>query len=196
MKKVLDVIVTIIVYPIIIIWKIYKYFTKKETLFVTFGQMLALFPGKIGIYLRRAYYRATLQKCGRNANIGFGTFFSHPSSEIGDNVYIGSGCIIGKSSIGSGSMIGSNVDILSGKHQHRRDDSGRLLGSEQGRFERIHIGSNSWIGNRSVIIANIGDRCTVGAGSVVPKVVGDDQIVVGNPARRIAAAPGSLVHKI
>jgi acetyltransferase-like isoleucine patch superfamily enzyme len=47
------------------------------------------------------------------------------------------------------------------------------------------IGSNCFIGARSIILAGIriGDHCVVGAGSVVIADVPSNSIVVGNPAR-------------
>jgi acetyltransferase-like isoleucine patch superfamily enzyme len=81
-------------------------------------------------------------------------------------------------------MIGSNVDILSSRHQHRRVN-GRILGSESGTFSVVEIGANTWIGNSAVIMASVGEGCVVGAGSVVVKRVRDGATVVGNPAREI-----------
>ena len=40
----------------------------------------------------------------------------------------------------------------------------------------------------------IGDRCVIGAGSVVTKDIPDDSIAVGNPARVIRRRDLSLIH--
>ncbi len=185
LKGLITLISRIVVMPLFLIWKIYYSYTGKETLFGTFSQMLSLFPGKIGVYIRRGFYRSALLECADDVDIGFGTFFPHPTVRIGKGVYIGSGCTIGMARIGDGVMIGSNVDILSGRRQHRRDQNDRILGSEEGIFEQIEIGSNTWIGNSAVVMANIGKRCTIGAGCVVVKDVSNGQTVVGNPAREI-----------
>ncbi|MCP5007919.1 MAG: acyltransferase, partial [Planctomycetes bacterium] len=50
-------------------------------------------------------------------------------------------------------------------------------------FEKISIGEDTWIGNGSVVMANIGKKCIVGAGSVVTKDVEEYSIVAGNPAK-------------
>lgn len=99
-------------------------------------------------------------------------------------MYIGTFCSLGKVTIGDSVMIGSNVDILSSRRQHRRVN-GRLLGSESGSFSMIEIGANTWIGNSAVIMASIGEGCIVGAGSVVVKRVRDGATVVGNPGREV-----------
>ncbi len=55
------------------------------------------------------------------------------------------------------------------------------------RFGPIEIGSNCFIGTRSVILpgVRIGDNCVVGAGSVVTREVPDNTVVAGAPARVI-----------
>jgi virginiamycin A acetyltransferase len=153
-------------------------------MFAGCSQFLSLFPGRTGSYLRRAFYRRTLLACADDAHIEFGTVLAHQEVSIGPGVYIGTFCSLGKVAIGENVMIGSNVDILSSRHQHRRVN-GRLLGSESGTFSMVEIGAETWIGNSAVIMASIGRGCVVGAGSVVVKSVRDGATVVGNPAREI-----------
>ena len=111
---------------------------------------------------------------------------AHREVSIGPGVYIGTFCSLGRVTIGENVMIGSNVDILSSRYQHRRVD-GQLLGSESGTFSTVEIGANTWIGNSAVIMASVGKGCVVGAGSVVVKPVRDGATVVGNPGREIVA---------
>ena len=54
-------------------------------------------------------------------------------------------------------------------------------------FERVTIGADSWIGNRSVVMADVGRRCVVGAGSVVTKALPDGSLAVGAPARPVGS---------
>lgn len=150
--------------------------------FVTWGMFLSLFPGVLGIYLRRGYYVMTLQKFGWDSSIGFGSWFSKQKACVESRVSIGSGCILGMCNIGEGTLIGSNVDILSGRHQH---GSMEIMGKSKDSmecFSPVSIGKNTWIGNRAVIMADVGDNSIVGAGSVVVHDVPANALVVGNPA--------------
>ena len=59
---------------------------------------------------------------------------------------------------------------------------------EQGWVSRpVEIGSDCWIGMGVCILpgARLGDRCIVGAGSVVTGELDPDSVAVGNPARVI-----------
>ncbi len=170
--------------PLLVAWRIGALRGRGPVLFASCSQVLSLFPGRTGSYLRRAFYRRTLLACADDAHIGFGTTLAHREVSIGRGVYIGTSCSLGKVTIGENAMIGSNVDILSSRHQHRRVD-GRLLGSESGSFSAVEIGANTWIGNSAVIMASVGEGCTVGAGTVVVKSVRDGATVVGNPGREI-----------
>ena len=50
-------------------------------------------------------------------------------------------------------------------------------------FKKITIGSNSWIGNGAVIMADLGVQNVVAAGSVVSSATNDYDILSGNPAQ-------------
>ena len=79
-------------------------------------------------------------------------------------------------------QISSHVEIPSGRHQHRRDQHSRFLESAAG---EVVIGSDCWIGASAVIMANVGDQSTIGAGSVVVKDIPARVIAVGVPAKPI-----------
>ena len=51
----------------------------------------------------------------------------------------------------------------------------------------ITIGNDVWVGGNATILpgVTIGDRCVIGAGSVVTKDVPPDSLAVGNPAKVI-----------
>jgi acetyltransferase-like isoleucine patch superfamily enzyme len=150
--------------------------------FVAGSEFLSLVPGKSGIYLRRAFYRMCLESCSSDCHIGFGTTVAHPEARIGKRVYIGNRCMIGMVRIDDDVVIGSNVDILSGRHQHSFDDPRRPIQEQGGSFRQIRLGRNSWVGNRSIIMADVGSDCVIGAGSVVVKAVPAGSVAVGNPA--------------
>jgi virginiamycin A acetyltransferase len=174
----------IVVGPLALAWWAYHAVTGRNTLFASIAQGLSLLPGRTGSYLRRGFYALTLAECGDDVHIEFGTLLNYPTTRIAKGVYIGTYCTLGMVSIGEGTMIGSNVDILSSRHQHRRE-GGRLLGAESGTFTTVRIGRNTWIGNSAIILANVGQDCTVGAGTVVVKDVDPGLTVVGNPARAV-----------
>jgi virginiamycin A acetyltransferase len=170
--------------PLLMAWYLAGLRGRSPFMFAGCSQLLSLFPGRTGSYLRRAFYRRTVLACADDAHIEFGTVLAHREVSIGSGVYIGTFCSLGKVTIGENVMIGSNVDILSSRHQHRRLN-GRLMGSESGTFSTVEIGADSWIGNSAVIMASVGRGCIVGAGSVVVKSVRDGATVVGNPAREV-----------
>jgi acetyltransferase-like isoleucine patch superfamily enzyme len=104
---------------------------------------------------------------------------------IGPYVYIGARCIVADSVIEKDVMIGSNVCVISGKATHdfsRVDIPMRLQGGDA---VPVRIGEDTWIGNNAIIMANIGKKCIIGAGSVVTKDIEDYSIAVGNPAKVI-----------
>lgn len=55
------------------------------------------------------------------------------------------------------------------------------------KYGRINVGAHSFIGARSVIMpgVSIGERCVIGAGSIVTKSIPDGMVAVGNPAKVI-----------
>src|SRR5206468_10298277 len=89
-----------------------------EGWFAGCAEMLSLVPGKPGIFVRRSFYRMTLDRCATDASLGFGTTLSHPDAELHAGVYVGLRCTIGKAVLERDVTVGSNVDILSGRRQH------------------------------------------------------------------------------
>jgi len=56
------------------------------------------------------------------------------------------------------------------------------LAQQGGSFSKVHIGRNCWIGNSTVIMADVGEGSVIGAGSVVVKAIPARCVAVGNPA--------------
>src|ERR1035438_3622039 len=142
-------------------------FGRLETIYLFWAQFCAAVPGLPGDYLRIAYYRLTLDECALESRIQFGSFFAHPQARVGQGVYIGSFCVLGRTAIGDRTQIASAVQILSGRRQHGRDGEGRMLGADTGVFETVVIGADCWIGAGSIVMAEVGTGTTIGAGSVV-----------------------------
>lgn len=183
MKKFFRFFAAIGIFPTIIIYGLLQWLLPKQRVFADLTQCLALLPGILGEYLRLAFFRGVLPRCGRNACIGFGTIFSHPTAEIGENVYVGPYCILGDVSLEDDVLLASGVSIANGTNQHffaRTDLPIRLQGGE---FPRITIGEDSWIGERAIVLANVGRHCVIGAGALVLESIPDYAIAVGVPAK-------------
>lgn len=163
-------------------------FGRVETMFALFAQAFAAAPGIPGDYLRIAYYKLTLDRCSLDSRIQFGSFFAHARAQVGRGVYIGSYCILGQAAIGDRTQIASGVQILSGRQQHRRDAEGRILGSDHGEFRPVPIGADCWIGAGAIVMADVGEGSTIGAGSIVVQPIPAHSIAAGNPARVVKAA--------
>jgi len=149
--------------------------------FLTCAQWLSLVPGLAGVMLRRGYYRLCLEQFATDCGVGFGTWFSHPQVRVAGGVDIGARCIPGMCEIGKNTLIGGNVDILSGRRQHHFDDPQREIRDQGGTFASVRIGRNVWIGNSTVVMADIGEGSVIGAGSVVVKPIPPGVVAAGNP---------------
>ena len=181
LQKTIFIICLIITSPLYLLYKV----TQSRELFAGQGQLLALVPGKIGSYLRVAYYCMTLECCSAKGYIGFGTFFAHPEAEIGTGYYIGAYNIIGMVKIGDHATIASHISILSGKNQHGYEEIGKPIQEQPGVFKKITIGENCWIGNGAIIMDDVGLQNVIAAGSVVTNATADYEILAGNPAKVI-----------
>jgi virginiamycin A acetyltransferase len=175
----------ICILPFFLSYKIKSLFIGEDRAFGLLSQKFSILPGLTGEYARKEIYRLTLNECAPDCTISFGTIFSHSDCTIREGVYIGANCMIGKADIGRNVLIGSNVDILSGKHQHSTEDADVPIRFQKGEFKKISIGEDTWIGNHSVIMDDIGVGCIIGAGSVITQPIGDYSIVAGNPAKII-----------
>jgi len=155
-----------------------------SVIFAFFAQLLALIPGILGSFCRAAFYKLTLQDCSIDSAIAFGSFFSRRRAIVGRNVSIGCYCIIGQARIGARTQIASHVEIP-GARQHSRDSHGRLSDSSAAPDTYVVIGEDCWIGAAAIILANVGSKSTIGAGSVVVKDIPSGVIAVGAPAKPI-----------
>jgi len=160
-------------------------FGRIRSVFSFGAQACALAPGPPGDYLRVAYYRLTLEECSPYSCIQFGSFFAHPNARVARGVYIGSYCVLGMTQIGERTQIASGVQILSGRRQHDRDADNRIMAAEPIGFMTVKIGADCWIGAGAIVMADVGDGTTLGAGSIVVGPVPADSVAVGNPARVI-----------
>lgn len=125
--------------------------------------------------------------CGKNVVINKPFFCDVGKNiSIGDNVFINYNCTILDMDIveiGSNTMLGPNVSIYT--PYHSLDYLSRR--KREGFTEPTKIGQDCWIGGGVIILSgvNIGDKCVIGAGSVVTKSTKEYGLYMGNPARFI-----------
>jgi virginiamycin A acetyltransferase len=190
-KNMANLLALVVVLPLCVLYRASGLLLGCDTVFPGFSQKLSLYPGLIGAYLRRAFYRLVLPRVGRDAFIGFGTVFSHRTAEIGRNVYVGVYCCLGDVTLEDDVLIASHVSIANGGAQHGIDRLDVPIREQPGIWPRISIGCDSWIGDRAVILADVGKHCVIGAGSVVTRPIPDYAIAVGAPAKVVRWREGS-----
>lgn len=157
----------------------------KAQVFPGFSQLFCLLPGITGQYMRRSFYRLVLDECGDDACIAFGTIMSHHTVRLGPRCYVGSFCMLGDVNLEQDVLVGSNVSIINGNRQHGIDRLDIPIREQVGEFPKITIGQDAWIGDRALIMANVGKHAVIGAATVVTKPIPDFAIVVGVPARTV-----------
>ena len=173
----------IFVYPPVYFF--YILFRRKVIKFETCSEMISLIPGSIGILIRRFFLKLSLKKCGKNLVVEFGSIFSYPDVEIGEDLVIEHYCIISRCIIGNNVTIASNVSLMSGAHHHGISRTDIPIRGQPGTPKTICVGDDVWIGTRSVIMNDLGTGCVIGAGAVVTKPVPEYSIAVGVPAKVI-----------
>jgi acetyltransferase-like isoleucine patch superfamily enzyme len=154
-----------------------------EAMFLMWAQAFALVPGPPGVFLRRAYYRLTLEHCARSFFVGFGAFFSHRHARIEHGVYIGPYAVVGCATLRRGASIGTRAAVLSGTALHDLDGAGRWGPSDLTRLRRVEVGEYALIGEAALVMADVGASAMVAAGGVVSARVAAGIVVAGNPAR-------------
>jgi acetyltransferase-like isoleucine patch superfamily enzyme len=155
--------------------------------YATVSNALSLTPGSLGTLLRRAWYRWTLESCGRNLVVDFGAAIRTPLSRVGNDCYIGLWSWLGWVDIGDDFMSGSHIVILSGRHQHgfhRTDVAMRL---QHGAHRCVKIGEDVWVGASVTIAEDVASHSVVASGSVVTKTFEPYDILGGVPAEPIGS---------
>jgi virginiamycin A acetyltransferase len=183
LKSAAAILATAIVLPAYALYALGAAMLGAKRVFPGWSQAFSLLPGISGQWLRRAFYRLVLPRCGTGSVFSFGALLSHPTVEIGDHAYIGPYSCLGDVVIEDDVLIASQVAITNGSRQHGIERLDIPVREQPGEWPRITIGRDSWIGERAIVMANVGHHCVVGAGSVVTKPVPDYAIVVGVPAR-------------
>lgn len=187
MKTIVDAFSFVLIAPLYVLQSLVRLLVPARAVqtFQVLSQLISLIPDIPGLWLRRAFYRLSLDSCSGSVSIGFGTTFSMPGARLGDSVYLGSNCSIGLADIGADTLVGSGVHILSGRRQHYFDDIARPIRLQDGERTRVIIGNDVWLGNGAIILADVAAHSIVGAGSVVVSPIPEWSIAAGNPARVI-----------
>jgi sugar O-acyltransferase (sialic acid O-acetyltransferase NeuD family) len=117
----------------------------------------------------------------------------HPTAVIAPDVQIGVGSMIAANVVvNTGSVIGENVILNTActvDHHNRIGDYAHIAPGVH-LAGGVQVGEGSLIGIGATVLpqTQVGKWCTIGAGSVVIKNVGDGETAVGNPARVIKRA--------
>jgi virginiamycin A acetyltransferase len=148
-----------------------------------YSQLLSLFPGLVGDYLRWAFYKLTLAQLGEDTFIGFGVTLADPGIRIGSGVYVGAYCNLGLCSIEDDVLLGTGVHVMSGFAQHGYADLAIPIRRQRGELLNVRIGCDAWIGNKAVVGNHVGKKCIIGAASVVVHEILPYSVAVGNPAK-------------
>ena len=149
------------------------------------SESIARVPGFRGVYLRQAFYRATLDACGSDVYFGWQSVFSMTEARVGNSVYIGRFVSIGYGDIQEGVMLADGVQILSGGNEHGYEEGGEAIRDQPQTYCRVTIGCNAWIGAGAIVMADVGEGAIVGAGAVVTRPVPPRTLAAGVPARII-----------
>lgn len=183
-KRTLKNLFLVLVFPLFALYWLLSRGGRSDGTFQSFSQFLSLFPGKTGVYLRAAFYRLACPGTSDDISIGFLTVFSHRDTTIHRGVYIGPQCNIGKCTIGENTLLGSGVHVLSGSRQHEFSDLNTPIKHQSGKFEKVLIGEDCWVGNSSVVMTHVSGHSIVAAASVVTKTFEPYAVLAGTPARQ------------
>lgn len=105
--------------------------------------------------------------------------------KVGDNFKMEKGCMI-DASFPWLIEIGNNVTLAPYVYVLSHDGSTKPF-LNYTKVAHVKIGSNVFIGSKSIILPNvkIGDNVVIGAGSIVNKDIPNNCVVAGNPAKLI-----------
>lgn len=125
-------------------------------------------------------------KVGLNVRIvSSAKFYLSGELSIGDNTWIGHEVMIvgGQASvtIGKDCDIAPRVMLVTGSHKINDSNSYKVAG--EGYSLPIEIGNGCWLCSNTTLLAGVtlGNKCLIGAYTLVNKSFADNSIVLGNP---------------
>src|SRR6187397_801308 len=105
---------TVVVLPSLLSFRLRSAIVGADRALVGSSQALALVPGILGQYLRRAFMQRVLAACHHTVTIEFGTLFSKVGARLDENVYIGPRCHLGLVHLERNVLLAPAVHIPSG----------------------------------------------------------------------------------
>lgn len=193
LKTAADSLAILCVLPAFFVYLLLALVLGRQKAFPGWSQAFSLVPGFPGVYLRRAFYRLALPRCGPDTCVSFGTVLVSPEAELGRSVYTGVYCCLGAVTLEDDVLLSSYVSVLNGSAQHGIERLDIPVREQPGVWPRVTIGRDSWIGERALVMADVGKHCVVGAGSVVTRPIPDYAIAAGSPAKVIRYREGAPV---
>jgi virginiamycin A acetyltransferase len=178
------------VLPRVLMFRLSSVFVGKDRALEAATQALASTPGLRGEYLRRAFLARVIRRCESTSTICFGTVLSKADAAIDERVYVGPGCCLGLVYLEPDVLLAAGVHVPSGGHIHGTADVDLPIREQTGEISLVRIGAGTWVGSASVILADVGRNCVIGAGSVVTKPIPDNVVAAGVPARVIKLRAG------
>lgn len=179
LKRAATAVATVLLFPLLLLYWI------RLVSFLGASQILALLPGAPGIYLRRAWYGATLEACGQDLVVFWLAVIRTPKTRVGNRCYFGPGTWVGWADIGDDLLASGQVMLLSGGDAHGMARTDVPMREQGGEPRKVTVGRDVWIGASAVVMDDLGEGCVVAAGAVVTKPAPPFAVVGGVPARVI-----------
>lgn len=163
---------------------------KSDKIFYFFQALLINWEFNCFEFIRPFIYRFFFKNLGKNIRILAGVHFKYPSEiEIGDNAYIGRGCIfVGKGGvrIGKDALIGSGCKICTTSHVYEAPE---IAINKQGiKCKSISIGDDVWLGFDCKVLGGVvvKERSIIATNSVLleNQVYKKNSIIAGIPAKK------------
>lgn len=171
--------------PVLLSFHLNAAFRGRDRALESRSQLLALWPGLTGQYLRRAFLQGVLARCHPTALVEWGTIFSQAGAMLDENVYVGPRCGLGLVHLQKDVLLAANVQIPSGGATHYFDDPDAPIREQGGERKLVTVGEGAWIGTGAIVLADVGKGSVIAAGAVVTKPIPEFVIAGGVPAKVI-----------
>jgi virginiamycin A acetyltransferase len=184
-KAVARLVALVAVLPVLVVYWLNALLVGRNRSLESASQLVSLFPGITGQYLRRAFLQRVLARCHHSALVEFGTLFSQAGAVLDENVYVGPRCILGLVRLERDVLLAANVQIPSGGKTHYFDDPTKPIREQGGERTVVTVGAGAWVGTGAIVLADVGAGTVVAAGAVVTKPLPPNVIAAGVPAKVI-----------